>query len=84
MARKRHGRKPSTRPIGSGAAPAEAGAPAGAPTAAPDALRHSAGCIAGVFPECNPLMPLWHDAEGSPAPAAKSIPVRLRAMQVQA
>jgi formate dehydrogenase major subunit len=36
------------------------------------------GCIAGYFPECNPLIPLWHHAEGSYVPAAKSIPVRLR------
>ena len=36
------------------------------------------GCAAGYFPECNPLVPLWHHAEGSFVPAAKSIPVRLR------
>jgi molybdopterin-dependent oxidoreductase alpha subunit len=36
------------------------------------------GCIAGYYPECNPLIPLWHHAEGSKVPAAKSIPVRLR------
>jgi molybdopterin-dependent oxidoreductase alpha subunit len=35
------------------------------------------GCIAGYFPECNPLMPVRHHAEGSHVPAAKSIPVRL-------
>jgi len=33
---------------------------------------------AGYFPECNPFIPLWHHAEGSYVPAAKSIPVRLR------
>ena len=36
------------------------------------------GCVAGYFPECNPLIPLWHHAEGSFVPAAKSIPVRLQ------
>ena len=38
-----------------------------------------AGCIAGYFPECNPLLPLWHHAERSKVPAAKSIPVRVHA-----
>ncbi|TWB03578.1 hypothetical protein FBZ96_10249 [Bradyrhizobium stylosanthis] len=33
--------------------------------------------IAGYYPECNVLVPLWHYAEGSKVPAAKSIPVRL-------
>ena len=37
-----------------------------------------AGCVAGYYPECNPLIPLWHHAEGSKVPAAKSIPIRLR------
>jgi anaerobic selenocysteine-containing dehydrogenase len=36
------------------------------------------GCAAGYFPECNPLVPLWHHAAESFVPAAKSIPVRLR------
>jgi anaerobic selenocysteine-containing dehydrogenase len=36
------------------------------------------GCAAGYFPECNPLLPLAHFAEGSKVPAAKAIPVRLR------
>jgi molybdopterin-dependent oxidoreductase alpha subunit len=36
------------------------------------------GCIGGYFPECNPLIPLWHHAQGSKVPAAKSIPVRLQ------
>ena len=31
--------------------------------------------IAGYYPECNGLIPLWHYAEGSKVPAAKSIPV---------
>ena len=33
--------------------------------------------IAGYYPECNGLIPLWHYAEGSKVPAAKSIPVRI-------
>jgi molybdopterin-dependent oxidoreductase alpha subunit len=37
------------------------------------------GCIASYYPECNPLLPLWHHAEKSKVPAAKSIPVRVRA-----
>ena len=36
------------------------------------------GCCAGYDPECNPLIPWWHHAEGSNTPAAKSIPVRVR------
>jgi hypothetical protein len=36
-----------------------------------------AGCAAGYFPECNPLIPLWHHAEDSFVPAAKSIAIRL-------
>ncbi|MBS0418680.1 MAG: FdhF/YdeP family oxidoreductase [Proteobacteria bacterium] len=35
------------------------------------------GCLAGYYPECNPLIPLWHHAKSSFVPAAKSIPVRL-------
>ena len=35
------------------------------------------GCCAAYYPECNPLIPLWHHAEGSKVPAAKSIPVNL-------
>jgi anaerobic selenocysteine-containing dehydrogenase len=35
------------------------------------------GCIAGYYPECNPLLPLWHHAKQSKVPAAKSIPVRI-------
>jgi molybdopterin-dependent oxidoreductase alpha subunit len=35
------------------------------------------GSCAGYYPECNPLLPLWHYAEGSKVPAAKSIPVRV-------
>jgi len=36
------------------------------------------GAIGGYYPECNPLIPLWHHAEGSKVPAAKSVPVRMR------
>jgi molybdopterin-dependent oxidoreductase alpha subunit len=36
------------------------------------------GSCAGYYPECNPLLPLWHHAEGSHVPAAKSIPVRIQ------
>jgi mono/diheme cytochrome c family protein len=36
------------------------------------------GCIAGYYPECNPLLPLWHHEEKSKTPAAKSIPVRVQ------
>jgi molybdopterin-dependent oxidoreductase alpha subunit len=34
-------------------------------------------CVAGYYPELNALIPLWHHAEGSKVPAAKSIPIRL-------
>ena len=34
-----------------------------------------AGCIAGYYPECNPLIPLWHHAKESKVPAAKAIDV---------
>ena len=35
------------------------------------------GCAASYYPECNPLIPLWHHAERSKVPAAKSVPVRI-------
>jgi len=35
------------------------------------------GCVAGYFPECNPLIPLSHHAKESKVPAAKAIPIRL-------
>ncbi|HLJ19732.1 MAG TPA: FdhF/YdeP family oxidoreductase, partial [Stellaceae bacterium] len=35
------------------------------------------GCIGAYYPECNPLIPLWHHAKGSFVPAAKGIPVRI-------
>ncbi|HWG78017.1 MAG TPA: FdhF/YdeP family oxidoreductase [Steroidobacteraceae bacterium] len=41
------------------------------------------GCVAGYYPECNVLIPLWHHAERSKVPAAKSIPVRVRAERVR-
>ncbi|KAB1073975.1 FdhF/YdeP family oxidoreductase [Methylobacterium planeticum] len=37
------------------------------------------GCVGGYYPECNPLIPLWHHAERSKVPAAKSVPVRILA-----
>jgi formate dehydrogenase major subunit len=40
-----------------------------------------AGCIAGYYPECNPLIPLWHYAKESYVPAAKSIAVKIEAVQ---
>jgi anaerobic selenocysteine-containing dehydrogenase len=36
------------------------------------------GSCAGYYPECNPLLPLWHHALRSHVPAAKSIPIRIR------
>jgi molybdopterin-dependent oxidoreductase alpha subunit len=36
-----------------------------------------AGCIGAYYPEANVLMPIWHYAEGSKVPAAKSIPVQV-------
>lgn len=35
------------------------------------------GCVGAYYPEANALIPLWHHAEGSKVPAAKSIPVRV-------
>lgn len=35
------------------------------------------GCSAAYYPECNPLVPLWHHAERSKVPAAKSVPIIL-------
>jgi molybdopterin-dependent oxidoreductase alpha subunit len=37
------------------------------------------GCLGAYYPEANVLLPLWHYAEGSKTPAAKSIPVFVRA-----
>ena len=36
------------------------------------------GCIGAYYPEANVLLPVWHYAEGSKVPAAKSIPVTVR------
>ncbi len=35
------------------------------------------GCLGAYYPECNPLIPISHHAEGSGVPAAKSVPVRV-------
>ncbi|TCT08314.1 FdhF/YdeP family oxidoreductase [Aquabacter spiritensis] len=35
------------------------------------------GTCASYFPECNALIPLWHFAQDSKTPAAKSVPVRI-------
>lgn len=43
-----------------------------------------AGCIAGYYPECNPLIPLWHHAKESKVPAAKAIDVLLERDTAQA
>lgn len=37
-----------------------------------------AGSAAGYYPECNPLIPIWHHALESKVPAAKSIDVLVR------
>lgn len=36
------------------------------------------GCLAGYFPELNPLIPLGHHEKLSKTPAAKGVPVRIR------
>jgi anaerobic selenocysteine-containing dehydrogenase len=36
------------------------------------------GCLGGYFPECNPLVPVSHHAEGSKVPAVKGVPVRVQ------
>ena len=41
------------------------------------------GCIGGYYPECNVLIPLWHYAEESKVPAAKSVPVRIRRTSIR-
>ncbi len=35
------------------------------------------GCAGGYFPECNPLVPLWHHDPKSKVPGYKAIPVRI-------
>jgi len=42
------------------------------------------GCAAAYYPECNPLVPLWHHAERSKVPAAKSVPITLHKAQANA
>ena len=37
------------------------------------------GCAGGYYPECNPLIPVWHRAKQSHVPAAKFIAVRVTA-----
>jgi anaerobic selenocysteine-containing dehydrogenase len=36
------------------------------------------GCAGAYYPEANALLPVWHYAEGSKTPAAKSIPVTVQ------
>jgi len=36
------------------------------------------GCVGTYYPEANALIPVWHYAEGSKVPAAKSVPVFVR------
>ncbi len=42
------------------------------------------GCICAYYPEANPLIPIWHHAEGADTPAAKSIPVTLEKLSLPA
>ncbi len=37
------------------------------------------GCLAGYFPELNPLVPLWYHDVQSKTPASKGVPVRIEA-----
>ncbi|MGO4524347.1 FdhF/YdeP family oxidoreductase [Microvirga sp. 2MCAF35] len=41
------------------------------------------GCCGSYYPECNPLIPVWHHADESKVPSAKSIPIRITLMQQQ-
>jgi hypothetical protein len=41
------------------------------------------GCCAAYYPECNPLIPVWHHADKSKVPAAKSIPIRISIAEEQ-
>jgi anaerobic selenocysteine-containing dehydrogenase len=36
------------------------------------------GCLAGYYPELNPLVPLDHHDQASKTPAAKGVPVRIQ------
>ena len=38
-----------------------------------------AGCVGGYYPELNALVPLWYHDAASKTPAAKGVPVRIRA-----
>ncbi|MBA1204219.1 FdhF/YdeP family oxidoreductase [Pseudomonas capeferrum] len=42
------------------------------------------GCAASYYPESNVLVPLWHHAERSKVPAAKSVPITLHPAQPKA
>jgi len=42
------------------------------------------GCMSAYYPEANPLIPVWHHAEGADTPAAKSIPVTVEKLDVPA
>jgi molybdopterin-dependent oxidoreductase alpha subunit len=35
------------------------------------------GCLGAYYPECNPLVPVSHHADGSKVPAYKGVPVRI-------
>ena len=37
------------------------------------------GCLGAYYPEMNPLIPLWYHDRESKTPAAKGVPVRIRA-----
>jgi len=37
------------------------------------------GCLGGYYPEMNALVPLWYHDQASKTPAAKGVPVRIRA-----
>ncbi|HEY3777249.1 MAG TPA: FdhF/YdeP family oxidoreductase [Rhizomicrobium sp.] len=37
------------------------------------------GCVGAYYPEMNPLVPLWYHDKQSKTPAAKGVPVRIRA-----
>jgi molybdopterin-dependent oxidoreductase alpha subunit len=41
------------------------------------------GCLAGYYPELNPLVPLDHHDQASKTPAAKGVPVRIKATRQQ-
>jgi molybdopterin-dependent oxidoreductase alpha subunit len=36
------------------------------------------GCVAGYYPELNPLVPLWYHDQQSKTPASKTVPVRIK------